>query len=212
MHGYDIVDHNTLNPEIGTEADYDALAQAAAIARDGPGPRRRPQPHGRRQRRQRVVDGRAGKWARLARTPRFSTSTGCRSSRIWPTRSCCPFWATSSAKCSKSSSSCSSFEEGAFWLHYFDRRFPIEPRSWAMILNQRIEELTTRLGNEQSAPARISKHPDGNQPSPRRETRPIPKKSPSGAAKKRSSNADWPNSPTASPEVNAVPSGECRYL
>ena len=28
MHGYDIVDHNTLNPEIGTEADYNALSQA----------------------------------------------------------------------------------------------------------------------------------------------------------------------------------------
>ena len=41
-----------------------------------------------------------------------------------------------------------SFEEGAFWLHYFSRRLPIEPHSWAMILNQRIEELDARLGNE----------------------------------------------------------------
>ena len=41
-----------------------------------------------------------------------------------------------------------SFEEGAFWLHYFSRRLPIEPHSWAMILNQRIEELAARLGNE----------------------------------------------------------------
>src|SRR5436190_3341838 len=26
-HGYDIVDHNSLNPEIGSEADYDAFVQ-----------------------------------------------------------------------------------------------------------------------------------------------------------------------------------------
>ena len=28
MHGYDIVDHNSLNPEIGTDADYDRLIEA----------------------------------------------------------------------------------------------------------------------------------------------------------------------------------------
>ena len=28
MHGYDIVDHNALNPEIGSEADYNSLTQA----------------------------------------------------------------------------------------------------------------------------------------------------------------------------------------
>src|SRR5580704_11431259 len=28
MHGYDIVDHNAFNPEIGSEADYNSLTQA----------------------------------------------------------------------------------------------------------------------------------------------------------------------------------------
>src|SRR6201985_3545658 len=28
MHGYDIINHNEINPEIGTEAEFDALANA----------------------------------------------------------------------------------------------------------------------------------------------------------------------------------------
>src|SRR5579872_1466562 len=39
-----------------------------------------------------------------------------------------------------------SYEEGKFTLWYFDRRLPIAPRSYSLILNHRIEELGQRLG------------------------------------------------------------------
>ena len=59
-HGYDIVDHGCLNPEIGTEEEYEAWVAALRERRDGPGARHRPQPHGRRHQRERLVERRPG--------------------------------------------------------------------------------------------------------------------------------------------------------
>ncbi len=58
MHGYDVVDHNSFNPEIGTREDFEALRRGAARAPDGPHRRLRAQPR-RHRIGQRLVDGRA---------------------------------------------------------------------------------------------------------------------------------------------------------
>jgi maltooligosyltrehalose synthase len=60
-HGYDIVNHNRLNPEIGTEAEFSALV--AALKAEGMG---------------------SMSWngARPRPMPRISTSTGTRCARI----------------------------------------------------------------------------------------------------------------------------------
>ena len=79
-HGYDIVDHNAINPEIGSEADFERFVRGAARARHGPDPRHGAQPHGRDGRRQRLVAGRAGERPGLALRRASSTSTGSRSS------------------------------------------------------------------------------------------------------------------------------------
>lgn len=40
------------------------------------------------------------------------------------------------------------YEEGAFWLTYFEHRFPIAPRTYGTILSFGYEEFEQRLGNE----------------------------------------------------------------
>ena len=65
-HGYDVIDHNAVNPEIGTESGAERADRAAEEARHGHGARPRAQPHGRAARRQRVVARRAGEGPRLA--------------------------------------------------------------------------------------------------------------------------------------------------
>ncbi len=59
VHGYDVVDHNSLNPEIGTRTRFRGFRQHPACARHGAHPRLRAQPRRHHGRRQRVVDGRA---------------------------------------------------------------------------------------------------------------------------------------------------------
>ncbi len=38
------------------------------------------------------------------------------------------------------------YGEGIFWLEYFEHRFPLAPQSYGLILGQRLEELRERLG------------------------------------------------------------------
>ena len=47
-HGYDIVDHNALNPELGSEDDFRAMVDALKAHGLRPNPRFRTQPYGRR--------------------------------------------------------------------------------------------------------------------------------------------------------------------
>ncbi len=48
-HGYDIIDHNRLNPEIGSEEDFAEFTAGATGARHGPDRRFRPEPYGDRR-------------------------------------------------------------------------------------------------------------------------------------------------------------------
>lgn len=41
-----------------------------------------------------------------------------------------------------------SYEDGAFWLDYYEQRFPIAPRTYSQILSPRLDELQLRLGSE----------------------------------------------------------------
>src|SRR5262249_16832964 len=42
------------------------------------------------------------------------------------------------------------FDNGAFAVHYFDRRFPVAPRSYPRVLGRRVEELERALGDSQA--------------------------------------------------------------
>jgi (1->4)-alpha-D-glucan 1-alpha-D-glucosylmutase len=42
------------------------------------------------------------------------------------------------------------FEEGAFFIHYYDRRFPVAPMAYKKILGLNIEELEKRMGSDRA--------------------------------------------------------------
>ena len=65
-HGYDITNHQPLNPEIGTRRGLRGAGRRPARARPGPDPRHRAQPHGHRRQREPLVERRAGERPRVA--------------------------------------------------------------------------------------------------------------------------------------------------
>ena len=83
-----------------------ALLGGAARARHGPAPRHGAQPHGRARRRQRLVDGRAGKTAPPRSTRTISTSTGTPSTPTSKARCWCRRSASTTARCSPTTSWC----------------------------------------------------------------------------------------------------------
>jgi (1->4)-alpha-D-glucan 1-alpha-D-glucosylmutase len=147
MHGYDIVDHNAFNPEIGSEADYNSLTQAL-------------QAHGMGQILD-VVPNHMGVasddnawWMDVLENGPGSPYASFFDIDWMPLKPdlaykvLLPILGDQFGKVLEEQQLVLAFEEGAFCLRYFNRRLPIEPRSWAKILNQRIDELQRRLGNE----------------------------------------------------------------
>ena len=126
-HGYDIVDHGGSTPR-SARGRLRCLLAALHASRHGPGSRHGAQPHGRRHQRERLVERRAGErpglpLRRLLRH-RLAGLAPARSSR---TRSCCPSWASPTATSSRPASSRLAFADGAFFVHYYDRRVPRGP-------------------------------------------------------------------------------------
>ena len=99
LHGYDITDHNKLNPAIGSRADYDAwIAQLHAHGM-GHVLDFVPNHVGIADSTERVVDGRAGKRAQLKVCAIFRYRLGTAEISICATRSCCQFSATNTDAC-----------------------------------------------------------------------------------------------------------------
>jgi (1->4)-alpha-D-glucan 1-alpha-D-glucosylmutase len=147
MHGYDIVDHNTLNPEIGSEADYNALTQELQARGMGPILDVVPNHMG-------VASDDNAWWMDVLENGPGSPYASFFDIDWMPLKPdlahkvLLPILGDQFGKVLEEQQLVLAFEEGAFWLHYFARRLPIEPHSWAMILNQRIDELQQRLGAE----------------------------------------------------------------
>ena len=69
-----------------------------------------------------------------------------------PAGSSCRSWATSSARCWRTKSSgelCA--RRGRFYLCYYDKSFPLNPRSYAEILEPNKEQLISQLGADSEA-------------------------------------------------------------
>ncbi len=147
MHGYDIVDHNSFNPEIGSEADYNALTTAF-------------QAHGMGQ----VLDvvpnhmGVASDdnawWMDVLENGPASPYASFFDIDWMPLKPdlaykvLLPILGDQFGKVLEEQQLLLAFEEGSFCLQYCNRHLPIEPRSWEMILSERIDELRQRLGRE----------------------------------------------------------------
>lgn len=147
MHGYDIVDHNALNPEIGTQAEYDEFVRELHF-------------HGMGH----VVDlvpnhmGVAGQdnawWLDVLENGPGSPYAVFFDIDWMPLKPdlankvLLPILGDQYGKILEDQQLVLGFEEGAFFIRYHERRFPIAARSWSLILKHRLEELERRLGGE----------------------------------------------------------------
>ena len=145
MHGYDIIDHSKLNPEIGSDEDFAAWVRAL-------------REHGLGQ----ILDivpnhmgivGNENLWWNdiLENGPASPFAAyfdvGWHSSPRPELlgRVLIPILGDPYGKVLESGQLCLNFSEGAFSIHYFDHRFPIDPRTYDVILRHRLEELGQTL-------------------------------------------------------------------
>jgi (1->4)-alpha-D-glucan 1-alpha-D-glucosylmutase len=147
-HGYDITNYQAVNPEIGTEADYEALCQAL-------------QAHGMGQ----ILDivpnhmGIAGNdnqwWHDVLENGPASPYAGFfdiawyASPRVeLHERVLLPILGKSYGEALESQEIRLEYAAGTFTVHYFDHRLPVAPQSYAMILEYQRDELAFLLGED----------------------------------------------------------------
>ena len=122
MHGYDVVAHDEINPELGGAAGLRALHAGAEGARHGPAARPGAQSHGRAGRRQPLVDGRARERRGLALCAALRHRMGAAQHRAGRQGAGSRCSATTTATCSIAAS-CNCVWDGTrgeFALHYHD--------------------------------------------------------------------------------------------
>ena len=150
-HGYDITNHQALNPEIGTEADYEALCQTL-------------QAHGMGQMLDIVpnhmgVTGNANAWWHdvLENGPAspyagFFDIAWDASTRVeLHGKVLLPILGKSYGEALESQEIRLEYAAGTFTVHYFEHCFPVTPHSYVMILEHRRDELATLLGPDAEA-------------------------------------------------------------
>lgn len=150
-HGYDITDHSVLNPEIGTEEDYAEWVETL-------------QKHGMAQ----ILDvvpnhmgiaGNENAWWNdvLENGPSspyagyFDIDWNAGTRPELHGRVLLPVLGELYGKVLESAQLTLKLCQGAFFITYFDHRFPVAPHSYDLILAHRLEELKERLGADDPA-------------------------------------------------------------
>ena len=144
-HGYDVVDHNVLNPELGNEADYDCFVQE--LQRHGMG---------------HVLDfvpnhmgiSKSGNawWADVLENGPSSLYAACFDIDWAPLKGelankvLLPILGDQYGRVLENQELILSYEDGAFFLNYGDYHLPIAPRPSTMILLHRLGDLERILG------------------------------------------------------------------
>ncbi len=147
-HGYDIVNHNALNPEIGSEQDYHAFVETLKS-------------HGLGQ----IIDvvpnhmgvGDENAWwiDVLENGPGspYASFFDIDWAPLKPdlaNKVLLPILGDQFGKVLEEQQLVLAFEDGAFWLHYYQRRLPIASHSWATILSHRSDVLTQALAGDEA--------------------------------------------------------------
>jgi (1->4)-alpha-D-glucan 1-alpha-D-glucosylmutase len=146
LHGYDILDHNQLNPEIGTEEEYETFIEE--LKRYGMG---------------QLLDivpnhmGIAGNdnqwWIDVLENGPSSLYADFFDIDWKPVKDelenkvLIPVLGDQYGRILENQELNLAFEEGAFFLYYYDRKLPIAPISYTQILKFRIEELEKKIGS-----------------------------------------------------------------
>ena len=140
LHGYDIVDPQVLNPEVGTDEDYAAMA--AELSRHGMGQVLDIVPN------HMCVDSPENLWWRdvLENGP-SSPHAGYFDIDWAPIKKelrnkvLIPVLGDQYGNILEGQELRLAFEEGAFAIHYYDHSFPLRPQTYALVLEHRIGEL-----------------------------------------------------------------------
>jgi (1->4)-alpha-D-glucan 1-alpha-D-glucosylmutase len=145
-HGYDIVDHRELNPEIGTYEDYAAwvrtlkkcgLGQILDIVPNHMGVATNDNPWWNDV----LENGLASRYAEY-----FDIAWQASDRDDLRERVLLPVLGDTYGEVLEAGELKLSFGSGAFWVSYYERRFPVAPRSYALVLGLRGDELARRLG------------------------------------------------------------------
>ncbi len=139
-HGYDIVDHNHLNPEIGTEADFDAMVAALHEHEMGLLADFVPNHMG-------IAETTNGWWMDVLENGPSSLTAKCFDidwhplKRELENKVLLPILGDQYGRVLEKGELKLSFEGGSFYLHYYDTKLPINPRTYNQILSVALAQL-----------------------------------------------------------------------
>ncbi len=140
LHGYDIVDHNALNPEIGTEEDYRAMI--AELKRNDMGQVLDIVPN------HMCVDSPDNRWWMDVLENGPSSPHVLYFDIDWvpikkelKDKVLIPVLGDQYGNALDSQELRLTFESGAFFISYYDYKFPVQPHSYAVVLRHRLEIL-----------------------------------------------------------------------
>jgi len=147
LHGYDLLDHNEFNPEIGTEKDYDGwidelrkygLGQVLDIVPNHMS----------------ITEGENSWWMDVLENGPSSAYAHFFDIDWKPVKDelenkvLLPVLGDQYGRVLENQELKLTFEEGAFFILYYDRRFPVAPVTYKKILEFRKDELEKQLGSD----------------------------------------------------------------
>jgi len=145
LHGYDILDQNSLNPEIGTEDEYDALV--SELKQNGMGQILDIVPN------HMCIEGQNALWTDVLENGPSSKYAAFFDIDWHPAKKelenkiLIPILGDQYGAALEKGELRISFEEGSFFVNYFDHKLPVIPKSYNNILKLRIEELEVELSS-----------------------------------------------------------------
>lgn len=146
-HGYDVTDHNALNPELGGETDYDAFVQELQRYDMGQLLDIVPNHMG-------IAKSQNVWWTDVLENGPSSLYASCFDIDWTPVKDelankvLLPILGDQYGRVLENQELTLSYEDGAFFLSYYDHRLPIAPRPAAAILLHRLGDLERMLGAE----------------------------------------------------------------
>ncbi|MBT1074012.1 malto-oligosyltrehalose synthase [Geobacter grbiciae] len=150
MHGYDIVDHNRLNPELGTREDFDSYCDC--LGRHGMGQVLDFVPN-----HMCVEGGGNERWLDLLENGPSSPHAAFFDVDWSPVKKeladkvLIPVLGDQYGTALEKGELALSFEEGAFFISYYEHRFPIIPKTYCPLLTHRLQELERLLPPDHEA-------------------------------------------------------------
>ncbi|HEV8714737.1 MAG TPA: malto-oligosyltrehalose synthase [Candidatus Binatia bacterium] len=144
-HGYDVIDHNTLNPELGSDEDYQAFTTELRRYRMGQILDVVPNHVG-------IAQGKNPRWADVLENGPSALSASFFDIDWAPVKAALankvllPILGDQYGRVLENQELVLSYQDGAFFLVYYDHQLPIAPRPSTAILSHRLGDLERTLG------------------------------------------------------------------